>query len=297
MKHGTVKEALQRASFCLQESGVDQSRTEAEILLAHFLEVDRLRLIMNNDRCLSLKVSALYRDAISRRCQGEPVAYITGEKYFFGYRYIVNKDVLIPRPETELIVEGSLEWAVCQLGLQGQKIDCIDLGTGSGVLAVTLALQLPGATVWAVELYEKALHTAKSNAAMHGVEKKIRWAHGSFFNALEGFSPRPSFNLIVSNPPYLSRADMKKLPPEIKCYEPVKALYGGEDGLDSYRLILRGLSQFVKKPALVLLEIGAGQKEKVEKLCLKSGLFNEIAWRNDLAGWPRVMEGHIHLNY
>jgi len=290
----TVEEALRRASFCLGRAEIEQPRAEAELMLAYYLKVDRLGLIMNNDHLLPQDILARFQDAVKRRGRAEPFAYITGEKYFYGRCFSVNKNVLIPRPETELIVEGAVEWVVRRFGLAGQKICCVDLGTGSGALAVTLALEIPGAEVWAVELYDAALQTAKKNAAKFGVEEKIHWIRGSYFQALDMVGAPPGFNLIVSNPPYVSRADMEKLPSGVKYYEPSEALHGGDDGLDGVRMILEGLPRFMKKPAIVLVEVGAGQKEKVEDLFRKTRLYDSISWRCDLAGWPRVIEGHVY---
>jgi len=293
-KNITVEEALRRASFCLERAEIEQPRTEAELMLAYYLKVDRLRLIMNKDHLLPQNISARFQDAVKRRARAEPFAYISGEKYFFGRRFSVNKNVLIPRPETEIVVEGAVEWAVRQFGPGGQKICCVDLGTGSGVLAVTLALEMPGADVWAVELYGEALQTAKDNAAKYGVKERIHWAQGSFFKALDKSGVHPGFNLIVSNPPYVSRAAMEKLPAGVKYYEPAEALNGGDDGLDGVRMILEDLPHFMKKPAIVLVEVGADQKEKVEDLFRKARFFDSISWRCDLAGRPRVVEGHVH---
>ncbi len=290
----TVEEALRRASFCLEQAEIVQPRTEAELMLAYYLKVDRLRLIMNNDHLLPQNILARFQEAVKRRARAEPFAYITGEKYFFGRCFSVNKNVLIPRPETELIVEGAIEWVVRRFGLVGQKVCCVDLGTGSGILAVTLALEIPGADVWAVELYDAPLQTAKKNAAKFGVEERIHWVRGSYFQALERIGVQPGFNLIVSNPPYVSGADMEKLPEGVKYYEPSQALYGGDDGLDGVRTILEELPRFMKKPAIVLVEVGAGQREKIEDLFRKTRLFDSISWRCDLAGWPRVIEGHVY---
>ncbi len=289
----TVKEALQRASFCLQKAGIDLPFIEAEILLAHILKTDRLQLFLNQDKKLSLEDGKIFQEAIYRRCEDEPSAYITGEKYFYGNRFIVNQDVLIPRPETELIIESVLEWADWLNEQHNRQIKCIDLGTGSGVLAVTAALLFPRADIWAVDYSMAALQTAKLNAQAHKVKDKINWLLGSYFDVFSGSVPKPKFNLIISNPPYLTLDDLKSLPKQVKQFEPVDALYGGKDGLDSYRLILSKIKDFAALPALMVMEVGAGQRDKIDELCSAAGFFSSTSWRYDYSGWPRVFVGVI----
>ncbi len=294
MRSHTIEEALQRASFCLEKAGLEQPRMEAELLLSHVLQSDRLQLFLNREEELPAKPAEQFEKLVRRRCAGEPAAYITGEKYFFGSRFKVNKSVLIPRPETELIVERALHWSDRQKAAGNLKtVSCVDLGTGSGAIAITLALKVPGIRVRAVDISGDALEQAAENAAALGVKDKISWHRGSYFKAFREICPRPRFNLVVSNPPYLSKWDMESLPRDIREFEPPGALYGGEDGLDSYREIFEDLPGYVLKPGLVLLEVGAGQKEQVEDLALESGLFATVSWYSDLAGHPRVMEGKI----
>jgi len=293
MDSKTIQEALQGASFCLEQAGLEQSRVEAEILLSNLMKTDPMHLFLNRDREMPSLLDTMYCKAVKRRVNGEPSAYITGNKYFYGYRFIVNRNVLIPRPETELIVESALQW----VGLVGrrinQPINCIDLGTGSGILAITLAKKLPRAAFWAVDLSSAALETAKENAALLNVSDKICFLQGDYYKALLKLKEKPRFNLILSNPPYIRKSELNNLPAEVKDFEPIEALDGGEDGLDGYRSILDGLPQFVRTPALLLLEIGAGRQQEIELLCAKSGLFRSINWCYDLAGHPRVFAGYI----
>ncbi len=288
----TVEEALQRASFGLQQAALDQPRVEAELILAHLMKLDRLQLILRREEEILPAVEELLQDAVKRRSSGEPLAYITGEKYFYGLKFMVSRDVLIPRPETELIIDSVLAWAETRSeGADDNKISGLDLGTGSGILAITLALKLPGATFWALDLSAGALRMAQQNAVLHCVDSRITWQQGSYCEALDAVQPRPQFNLVVSNPPYVSEKEFESLPRNVKYYEPSMALNGGEDGLEGYRSILKGLSPYLQAPGLVLFEIGATQQEAVEALCHRSGLFLEISWLYDLGGHPRVMKG------
>jgi len=287
-----IEEVLQRASSCLKDAGVDEPRIEAELLLAFCMQLGRLQLYLARTEIIPPKIETVYRELIERRCFGEPSAYITGEKFFYGRRFLVNRNVLIPRPETELIVDSALEWST--LKQEQMRINSIDLGTGSGILAITLALELPTASFTAVDISAAALVTARINAAQHRVENKIAFHCGHYFDALEAISPKPLYNLVVSNPPYISDLEMENLPQQIRGYEPNEALHGGEDGMDGYRAILKKLPDYIQSPGLLLLEVGAGQKEIVENLCRQTGLFRSINWRRDLAGHPRLLEGEIN---
>lgn len=291
MRMITVEEALQRASFCLQQAAVDQPRVEAELILAYLIKLDRLQLILRREEEMLPAVGELFYRAVKRRTSGEPLAYITGEKYFYGYKFMVNREVLIPRPETELIIDGALSWAETRSDGSNNKISGLDLGTGSGILAIILALKLPGATFWALDLSAGALQIAQKNAALHCIDARINWKQGNYCDALDSVYPRPQFDLVVSNPPYISENEFERLPLNVKSYEPAMALDGGDDGLDGYRSILKGLSPYLQAPGLVLFEIGATQQEAVEALCRQSGLFSKIAWIYDLSGHPRVMSG------
>jgi len=286
----TVKEALKRASFCLQETGVDQPREEAEILFARIMQIDRLNLFLKQACEVPSDKLETFWQLIERRAKGEPVAYLIQEKYFYGFRFTVNRKVMIPRPETELLVDRAVMWADRLKDLRGKRIKAVDLGTGSGALAVTLALLCPRAEVWAVDSSPAALEVARENASLHNVAQRIRFYQGNYFHALKLLPEKPKFNLIVSNPPYVSEPEINNLSREVKDYEPRGALYGGKDGLDHYRQIFEQLPDYTAEKFLLLMEIGAGQKEKVEALLKETGVIDSFAWFDDLSGWPRVLE-------
>lgn len=287
-----IEEALRRASSCLKDAGINDYRIEAQLLLAFCMQLGRLQLYLNRAEIIPHQTKRAYCDLVERRCSGEPFAYITGEKFFYGRRFLVNRNVLIPRPETELIIDSALEWSKHNKDLA--KIDAIDLGTGSGILAITLALELPLVSVTAVDVSAAALATARINAVEHGVENKIGFYCGSYFDALEAIRPKPLYNLVISNPPYINSSEMESLPGHIREYEPVEALHGGKDGLDGYRAILKKLSDYIQRPGLLLFEVGADHKEKIENLCLQTGLFRSINWRRDLLGHQRLLEGEFN---
>ena len=289
----TVDEALQRASFNLKKAGVEDAPVEAEILLSYVLKKNRLQLYLCKQDLLPRVSHDIFLDLVERRSKGEPSAYITGHKYFYGRPFRVDRRVLIPRPETELIVERSLCFAEECKNNGIANLSILDLGTGSGVLAVTLALEIIDAEVWAVDLSAEALEVARLNANDNKVNKRIAWLEGDYFHAVKGTSAGKDFNLIVSNPPYLSAKDMENLPPGIKEYEPASALYGGPDGLEGYRQIIKKAPSFIKTPCKLIVEIGSSQEEEVTRILEAAGLFSEIKCHPDLAGLPRVVEAHI----
>jgi len=284
----TVEEALRRAFFFLKKAQIENPRQEAELLLAWSTGQKPLQLLLERGRMVPKEALAVFIKAVARRCKDEPLAYITGEKEFFGLAFAVNPHVLIPRPETEFVAEAALEWAEADNMFSSEGILALDLGTGSGALAITLACRLPKARVWAVDISEEALSVAAINADRHNVARQITWCPGNFFQALDPLYPKPRFNLIVGNPPYICSRDMTLLPSTIKDFEPALALDGGEDGLDGYRAIIRGLADYMLSPGLLALEIGAGQYQSVEKICRKAKLFHSVTFCRDYRGWPRV---------
>lgn len=287
----TVKEALKWASFCLHEAGIDKSRAEAELLLANILSLDRLRLLTTQEDFLADSDYSKYKNTVKRRANHEPLAYITGEKYFYGRPFVIRQEVLIPRPETELLVDLALRWAKKKADVEQSGLRILDLGTGSGVLAITLALELPYAEVWAIDIAPAALNLAGQNASRYNLGKRIIFLQGSYFDSLKSLQPQPRFNLIVSNPPYISQAELDKLPSSVAAFEPRAALDGGADGLDSYRAILEKIANYTEPQAMLMVEISSTQGQAVTDLFTNSGLFRLIGSRQDLANHPRVILG------
>lgn len=285
----TVEEALRGASFRLRQAAVDNPRREAELLLAWATGKKPLELLLDRDLPLIEEGAASFNKAVARRCSGEPLAYITGEKEFYGMSFAVNPHVLVPRPETEFVVEAALQWAQRRNLASGKGVFAADMGTGSGVLAITLACRLPAAEVWAVDISGDALRVAAQNAERHGASERINWHCGDFFQALKPLNPPPRFNLVVGNPPYVPAPNLPSLPVTVRDFEPLLALNGGRDGLAAYRALLAGLPRHMLSPGLLALEIGAGQAGALEALCLETGLFESITFQRDYQGWLRVL--------
>jgi release factor glutamine methyltransferase len=264
----TVREVLQRSASWLADKGFESARLEAELLLAHVLEAERLDLYTDADRPLTEPELDGYRALLRRRADGEPVAYLTGTREFYGLAFRVTSDVLVPRPETELIVDRARELRPASL---------LDVGTGSGCIAIASAVRLPDTAITAIDVSLAALEVARSNAAEHGVAERVRFLAGDLFGAVPG----ETFELIACNPPYVASGTG---PP----HEPDLALYGGADGLDLVRRVLAEAPAHLAPGGRLLVEIGDDQAEAT--LDLARARFPEAEVRPDLAGLPRVLE-------
>ncbi len=284
-----IKEALHEAASFLKDCKVEGPRGEAELLLAFLLQVERPYLYAHGELELQPGQLERYASLCRRRGRGEPLAYLRGEKEFWGRLFYVEPGVFIPRPETEHLVEGVLQWARETAGVpDGQGPGIIDLGTGSGCIAVSLALELPRSRVTAVDREDKALALARRNSRRHGVAPRITFLQGHFFQALgKKAAGEERFHIIVSNPPYVEAGSLASLPRELG-YEPRLALDGGPDGLRAYREIIGAAERHLLSPGLLALEVGAGQAPQVEALARSAG-FRLLKIINDYAGIARVV--------
>ncbi len=253
---------------------------EAELVLTHVLNCGRLSLYLNKDINLGRKESALLSSILKRRIFGEPVQYILGTTEFMGLEFKVDKRALIPRPETEILVEQALD-KLKATGVLSPKI--LDCGTGSGCIAVTIARLLPQADVWASDISFEALQLAEENAGLNNV--KVKFRQGDLFNALKFGSSR--FDLIISNPPYLSTRELNSLAKEIS-FEPVLALDAGVEGLDFYRRIISQAPAHLEKGGLLVFEVGINQADSVKEL-FEREKFDDLEIIKDYNNIPRVL--------
>ena len=283
----TIANALTRAIALLTNAGVDTPRLDAQLLLAWTLKGRREDLAREPERVLSEREQVIYRKAVALRTERRPLPYITGEAWFYGRPFKINRAVLIPRPETELLVETALE--KCR---SLPKPLVADIGTGSGCLAVTLACERPDAQVWATDVSRHALTLARKNVVRHGVEGRVTLLQGDLL------APLPAdrqLDMIVSNPPYVTEADVVSLQPEVRDYEPRLALSGdagaaGPDGTALHRRLLAEAPTHLKPGGWLLLEVGQGQAGIVAEAARKLG-YTEVAVREDLASIGRVVRG------
>lgn len=279
----TILKVLQWTTEYFNQHDVDQPRASAEVLLAHVLGKERIELYLHYDQPLNETELGLYRQAIKRRTTREPTQYITQKQEFWSLDFEVNPSVLIPRPETELIVEMAIDL------LDHERRLILDLGTGSGAIAVAVASERPNCEILAVDVSYEALKVARRNALRHHVMDRISFAAANLFDA---FAPlRTLFDLIVSNPPYIGEDEFDKLPPEIEKYEPHGALRGGgAEGLDTIRRILQAAPSHLRPGGEILLEIGQGQSEILQNELRQDRNFYDLRIRQDYSGIPRILQ-------
>ena len=281
-----IGEHLRAATDCLIQAGCESPRLDAELLLAHVLGLGRAQLYARWEQLLSDEQERAYYELVQRRVQREPLAYIVRHKEFFGLEFEVDRDVLIPRPETELLVEQAIQIAH-QIAPDGE-LQVADIGTGSGAIAVSLAVSQPDTTVDAVDWSVEALAVAARNCRRHGVDSRVRLFRGDLLLAL----PEP-VDIVVANLPYIGRSEFATIAPEIRLFEPVEALDGGEEGLDLIRRLLEQAVRQRKPPQVILLEIGATQGQAV--LDMAGGIFPgaEVSLLQDYAGLDRIVTVRI----
>lgn len=259
----------------------ERAYLDAETLLLHLIGKDRAWLLTHPDEEFGGCKSIGYSQLIERRAAGEPIQYITGECEFFGLPFRVNRDVLIPRPETEHLVEKVLE-----LAADFPRPRIVDVGTGSGAIAVALAHKLPNSEVTAIDLSSAALNVAKENAEYNAVADRLRFLEGDLLVPVAG----EQFDFVVSNPPYVATGDRDTLSVEVRDHEPELALFAGSHGLDIYRRLAPAAYQAVAPNGFALFEIGYGQAEAIAQLLRAAG-FRDIEFTKDLQGIERVICG------
>lgn len=278
----SIAEAVREAAQTLRQAGVSDARREAGSLLQHVIDRDRTFIITHAEDLISPEEQQRFRECTARRAEGEPLQYITGHQNFFGLDFEVTKDVLIPRPETELLVETAL--ALLDRGPAAPSI--CDVGTGSGCIAVTLLNENQRATAIGIDLSIEAIQVARRNAARHSVAARISFLVADCLSGLG--TGKPIFDLVVSNPPYVAASALNGLQREVRDHEPLLALTAGPDGLAIIRRLLRDSGPFVKRGGHLLIEIGFDQGEAVERLIDRtSWTFLDI--HKDLQGIPRIV--------
>jgi len=285
--HLTIFSVLQWGIDQLQESGVASPRLDAEVLLAHCLHLDRVKLYVFYDKLLDREEWERYTECIERRGKREPVAYITGYKEFRSLCFRVTQAVLIPRPETEILVEETLK-EYAERRKKSNSIRILELGTGSGVVAISLAKEIERLSIVATDISLEILKVARENARVHKEDSKINFMVGRFLQAIR--KDDHHFDFIVSNPPYLSESDWENVQPEIKEYEVPDSLWGGEEGLDFYRTIIPDVSKLLNYEGWLMLEVGIGQADEVSNIIEKTGEFRRVELVKDLSGIPRVVK-------
>jgi len=280
-----IRDFFQTAVRRLKAAGIPDSEVEINILLEHVLKMDRVRLMLEGDCEISRESFDDLDQLLSRRLLREPLAYIIGEKEFWSLPFKVTPDVLIPRPETEFLIET----VQCILkGKGGEPVEMIlDLGTGSGVIATVLALEFQDSAVYGIDRSETAIEIARLNAKTHGVLDRIGFIVSDWFAAV---CPEPIFDLIVSNPPYVPAETMVDLQPEVGLFEPGLALDGGKMGVEIIEVISSQVGRVLKPGGWFFMEIGIGQDKYCMDRFLSFKYYDCIKVHNDYAGIPRVFQ-------
>ena len=277
----TVRRVLQWTTEYLSEHGSESPRLEAEILLAHARRCPRIALYTHFDEVLSEDVRAAMRQLVQRRANLEPVAYLVGHREFFSLDFEVTPDVFIPRPETEALVVETLA------AVQGKRSPhVLELCTGSGCIPIAVAVNARGVAVTAVERSESALTVARRNAVRHDVADRVTFLEGDLFGPVDA---AVTFDVVVSNPPYVSEEDSDRLQPDVRLHEPHAALFAGRDGLDVIRRILAEAPQYLVDGGILLLEFSPEQSGDVQEMLSQSGRFEDVTILPDLSAQARAV--------
>ena len=281
----TISEAITEASARLEHSAVAEPRRTAGVLLCHVLGIERTRLLTQSNESISEANSELFLRLVGRRAAGEPLQYITGHQEFYGLDFIVTPDVLIPRPETEFLVERVLK--LIEESKEASPL-IVDVGTGSGCIAVSVAVHARNARVLATDVSPSSLDIAMKNAAKHGVRDRIEFLAGDLLAPLAGRDLEGAIDILASNPPYVNARSVDQLQPEVRDWEPHAALLGGPEGLDFYGRLFEDAAGYLKPDGFMVIEIGYDQFAAIEKLSA------ECSWEivdvtRDLQDIPRTL--------
>ena len=296
----TIRELMKSAMEHLQRKGFEDVRLNVELLLAHALDLQRIQLYLHFDRPLTSEELTNFRSLYERRLKREPVQYIIGSTNFMGLHFAVDSRVLIPRPETETLIEQTM--LLCQRYPSSKTIQVLEVGTGSGNIAVSIAKYIKHAHVTAIDISRDALDVAEMNARMHSVDSQILFSLTDIFDSAdELFQKR--FDLLVSNPPYIPKDEWEQLQTEVRDFEPSMALTDGKNGLQFYYRLISLIPDILKSGGGIMLEVGFNQAQKVAREMKNAGI-EQLQIVNDLQGIPRVVSGIwtglastlIHLN-
>ena len=280
---------LEKSRGYLEDKGVEGARLSVELLLSYALGCERIQLYTSFEQPVPELVLARFRELVKLRAEQVPVGYLTGKAYFYSLEFSINPDVLIPRPETELLVEQVIN--ICRTSHFANP-GILEIGTGSGCVAIALAKNLAHAEVVATDISGSALAVAKDNAQRHELGERIRFVQGDLFEALSEEGKRPGgFDFIVSNPPYISREQIPDLPREVREYEPRVALLAGDEALAVHRRIVDGAEGYLAPQGKLLMELGHEQAQAARGLLEQSSYLSEVRTVRDLQGHERVVIG------
>jgi len=277
----TVPKLIAKNAAILKAFGIDTAKVEIESILCHLLEVNRLNLYLYGDKMIDKNIIERLEQIVARRSTRYPLQMILQEYWFFGRKFFVNDDVMVPAPETELLCEGALTY------LKSNKVKSpriLDIGTGSGVIAITLASEYAVGEILAIDISRSSLNVARKNANTFNMNGKIEFRES---NLLDAVQKSEKFDLIISNPPYVAETDYKALAPEVHA-DPKIAITSGEDGLDAIRVILEKAPNFLANRGRIMFEIGYDQAERITDITEKDSRYNSISILKDLNNFDRI---------
>ncbi len=277
----SVLDIVKSMEAILRAQGISTARLDAEVLLGHYLKWDRVELYRDGDYVPSDEELATINQGLVRRIEGEPIAYIIGRKEFWSLEFEVNQAVLIPRPDTEILVESVMELVGPS---RSARLKILEIGTGSGAISIALASELTNGRVFAMDISRAALTIARKNARRHGVASRVFFFCGNLCEPLKDV-----FDFVVSNPPYISEREYERLPSEVRKFEPTEALIAGCDGTEFHRDIINGVGTYIKEGGWLVMEIGYGQREAVERMLRQNGKYDYMSTQRDYAGIDRVI--------
>jgi release factor glutamine methyltransferase len=283
----TIRRLLEWTTPFLTRKGVDSPRLSAELLLSHVLSVPRIKLYTDYERAVGEKELTAFRELVKRAAEHEPIAYLTGRAHFFNLEFEVNRDVLIPRPDTETLVENVLQLMRSQPGMDPPRV--LDLCTGSGCVAAAMACHLKNATVLATDSSAAAVALARKNMQKLGLDGRVVVEQGDLYEAVTRQVDVQPFHLIVANPPYIPTGEIAKLDRNVREYEPTAALDGGPDGLSLHRRIMSGAADRLVSGGRIYLEIAFDQGELARQVAAQHDRFSDVAILKDYGGRDRVL--------
>lgn len=285
MEIWTINKLLNWVTEYLKDKGIDSPRLSAELLLSDVLGFKRIELYIHHNEPVAKPELYKLHSLVKRAGQNEPIAYLVGRTEFYSMEMEVNRDCLIPRPETELLVQRAIEFLRTREGAQS----VFDLCTGCGCIAVAIAKNFPHSHIMATDISDHALASAEKNVEKHHLQDRIKLLSGDLFDPIIPHLDAGKFDLVVSNPPYVSAPEYEKLDKNVKDYEPRLALFAGEDGLDIYKRIIEKIDMFLKPDAALMLEIGYAQGPAILGLLEQTNIFNEIKIEKDFHNNDRVV--------
>ncbi len=293
-KKWIINDLLTVSTDFLKNKNIESPRLSAELLLAHQLKTDRIRLYTGFDQPVGEYDLSQYRAMIKRLIDGEPLQYITGVQEFWSMEFMVNSSVLIPRPETEILVEQAVTVYNKYFKEEGRRVSILDIGTGSGAIALAAASEINDAEITALDISHPALETAMKNAEKHGLTERVKFLQGDLFSPFK--ENRQHFDIIISNPPYVTAAEFESLPKKIKDFEPKTALVGDDDGLCYIRTIINEAYNFLSPGGWLMLEMAPDQTDNAVKMTRATGRYSDEKIVKDYSNKDRVVTARNKFN-